>query len=706
MARKNDEHPCVTFLKSLYQNCEDGFINLRFLPSGENQFIPLNQIETIPAILKNHGGQNCHFGVATRVDGDGSKVGIVQIPAVWVEIDSGKMAEDEKGEVHRRIREFPLKWSIGNNSGGGSHVYWMLKEPVGKNDIPRVEGILKRLSAYFHGDRNSTDGSRILRIPGTSNHKYTPPRMVSIKSCHPERAYSLDDFEGILPPLVEETREEPPKHNDRLNQVMECAFLQHCDRARATLLEPEWYAAISILARESGGPALIHQLSKGYPKYSPAETDKKILHAINGSGPATCARIKELYDCGKECGLKSPVSLAYQKPDERNHPDNKAPANCQDKSKHHFNLIWARDIVDTQEPEREWIWEGILPAGGLSLVVAKPKVGKTTLALQLAVAVSRGDIFLGRKTRQATVVYLALEEHRGEVQKNLSKLGVTNEPLYIHFGPAPVEAMREVEPLIKETGAKFLVIDILQKFCRVKDLNDYAQVTRTLEPLMASGRKLDCQISLTHHAGKADREDGDDILGSTGLLGGVDTSIHIKKRTKESRIFSTIQRYGADVLQTVIALKDGCLVMEGSREEVEIGETAPLILVALEEGPLAEKDVWGKVGKDHSRVSSALRKLVEQKAVIRTGTGKRGDPFIYEKDSLLLSAHIYEEGKRETKVEPNLLESENNISLDDFHKNQPDQERIKRDISIEKQAEEDPSKGGLYEVMADGQFTY
>ena len=81
-----------------------------------------------------------------------------------------------------------------------------------------------------------------------------------------------------------------------------------------------------------------------------------------------------------------------------------------------------------------------------------------------------------------------------------------------------------------------MVIDILQKFCRVKDLNDYAQVTRALEPLMSTARQFNCHIQLLHHAGKRDREDGDDILGSTGLLGGVDTSIHIRNGTRERTV--------------------------------------------------------------------------------------------------------------------------------------------------------------------------
>ena len=294
----------------------------------------------------------------------------------------------------------------------------------------------------------------------------------------------------------------------------------------------------------------------------------------------------------------------------------------------------------------------------------------------MAVAISQGREFLGRRTQKGTVVYLALEEKRGELRRALSKLDVQGEYLYFHFGPAPAEAMHEVAPLIKQTGAVFLVIDILQKFCRVKDLNDYAQVTRALEPLMATARELNCHILLVHHAGKRDREDGDDILGSTGLLGGVDTSIHLKKRDKK-RTFFTIQRYGQDVPETVLSLtSDGSLEATGSREEVEVGETLPLILEVLEEGPLIEKEIWEKIEKGHSVVSRGLRKLVEQKVVKRNGTGKKGNPYLYEKDSFLLSSLYMEESRREFKKIDNPQESFQKFSPEDPIKNETSQGRI------------------------------
>jgi len=55
---------------------------------------------------------------------------------------------------------------------------------------------------------------------------------------------------------------------------------------------------------------------------------------------------------------------------------------------------------------------------GMSLLVAKPKVGKTTLAFNIAIATARGGELLGRSCARGAVVYLALEEKKGEIKKN------------------------------------------------------------------------------------------------------------------------------------------------------------------------------------------------------------------------------------------------------------------------------------------------
>jgi len=185
MASKNKDHPSVTFLKSLYQHCDGGFINLRFLPSKESQFIPFLEINSIPKILEPNKSQNAYFGVATRAEGDGSKGGILKIPALWTDLDVYKLSDEQKAASRQRYKDFPLKSSYIIDSGGGRYLLWMLKEPASKEDIPRVEDLLKRLATHFNGDMNATDASRILRIPGSLNHKYQHGSQVMFNDFHP-----------------------------------------------------------------------------------------------------------------------------------------------------------------------------------------------------------------------------------------------------------------------------------------------------------------------------------------------------------------------------------------------------------------------------------------------------------------------------------------------------------------------------------------
>ena len=83
------------------------------------------------------------------------------------------------------------------------------------------------------------------------------------------------------------------------------------------------------------------------------------------------------------------------------------------------------DLIAEPEEQVPWLLEGILPAGGLGLLAAKPKVGKSTLARCLALAVASGEPFLDRPTLKGAVIYLALEEKRSEVRAHFRAMGAT-----------------------------------------------------------------------------------------------------------------------------------------------------------------------------------------------------------------------------------------------------------------------------------------
>ncbi|MBU1206448.1 MAG: DUF3987 domain-containing protein [Proteobacteria bacterium] len=261
----------------------------------------------LDAVLQDHRNLNSYHAVALRNGNNGKKDGIVENPMVWVDKDLGPL---------KPILEGPFPPSaVVETSTDRFQVYWKLREPADKSEIPMVGNTNKRLASYFQGDMNATDASHILRISGTYNFKYQPPFLVRVIQMNGVE-YDLSDFVNSDLP---EWKEEPvSKHaegsafGDRIKKILECRFLQHCDRDRATLPEPEWYAMISNFAKETGGRELIHSLSRGYPRYSPRETDEKILHAL-GAGPVPCEKIKRSWDCGKNCGVKAPAALVYKK---------------------------------------------------------------------------------------------------------------------------------------------------------------------------------------------------------------------------------------------------------------------------------------------------------------------------------------------------------------------------------------------------------
>ena len=305
------EGPLV-FFSWLYQHCEVGNINFRFLREGEkiSEFLPLGilfeEADRITQTIERHSKLNSFFGVALREGNNGKKEGVIAIPALWVDLDDAPLQKVSKSP-------FPPS-AVVETRPGRFHVYWKLREPAGREDIGKVENILKRLSAYFHGDASATDASRVLRIPGSLNFKNDSPHLVTVKSLS-SLEYDLSDLLNSDLPEIEPPAGKVcsgnPNNGDRIKKIMECIFLQHCDGDQATLPEPEWYAMISVLAREIGGPATIHWLSRGYPKYSPQETDVKILHALS-TPPMTCQKIKTLWDCRRDCGVKSPATLGWK----------------------------------------------------------------------------------------------------------------------------------------------------------------------------------------------------------------------------------------------------------------------------------------------------------------------------------------------------------------------------------------------------------
>ena len=258
--------------------------------------------------LKKHNEANRGIFYVVNLGGDNDK-DIIRINAQFVEMDEGTFEEQQA-----KIDAFALPPSMIIRTRKSLHTYWFMKDAK----VEKFRVIQKGLVKHFHGDPACVNESRVMRLPGFNHCKQEPVEVVCI-SFHPERKYTQEQLEEILP-IEEEAVTEVKKGTEKgLNIVQHgCDFIKYCKEHAAELSEHDWYAMISNLAVFDGGDRLIHELSTPYPGYSESVTNKKINHFIeSGTKPMTCAVIAEKgFKCPRledgSCSCKAPAALCYQ----------------------------------------------------------------------------------------------------------------------------------------------------------------------------------------------------------------------------------------------------------------------------------------------------------------------------------------------------------------------------------------------------------
>jgi hypothetical protein len=320
-------------------------------------------------------------------------------------------------------------------------------------------------------------------------------------------------------------------------------------------------------------------------------------------------------------------------------------------------LTALNDLLNEEEEVLRWCVDGMIPSGGLAILAAKPKVGKSTLARQLALAVARGEPFLGRDTSEGPVIYLALEEKRGEVRSHFRALGATDDKdIHCFFGSAPENLVDRLKASIVSLKPNLVIVDVLFRAAKVKDASDYAQVLAALTPYLNLARETGAAVLVLHHEGKVPRALGDSILGSTAILGTVDTAL-LMRRAERFRCLSSVQRYGSDLPETILDFDpETRRTSTGkTREETDQDRIATEIESALRDHPegLTEGAVLDEIetGKTGPR-RKALRHLLEAGHLERSGKGVKGDPYVYRlKPRFLVPEVPVEQGNRNREDE-------------------------------------------------------
>lgn len=287
-------------------------------------------------------GYDAYFALATFENGESRKNdNVKQLRSFFLDLDCG-LSKDypSQPEALTALREFCKDLSLPKptivNSGNGIHVYWFLTEAVSRADWLPVAERLKQLCNQrgLKADAAVTaDSARILRIPGTHNHKGDEPKKVSIVGA-PGAPVTLGDFKKLLgESFVETAKKYVPAQKDAIMEALSgsftsnfksilvktqngqgCAQIEHCIVNRATLDEKMWRATLSVAAFCEDKAKAIHVVSKGHPNYSAESTEEK---ANLVKGPYKCTTFDELRpgvcpNCPHWGKIGSPIRIGHK----------------------------------------------------------------------------------------------------------------------------------------------------------------------------------------------------------------------------------------------------------------------------------------------------------------------------------------------------------------------------------------------------------
>lgn len=167
----------------------------------------------------------------------------------------------------------------------------------------------------------------------------------------------------------------------------------------------------------------------------------------------------------------------------------------------------------------------------VTLLAAREKDGKSTLAQAGAAAVSRGRMFLDETAVLNRVLFLALEEHTADVANRFVDFKCDPSRIYIldrldldPFGEL-VEAVEEIQPAV-------VVVDTLAEFTKAMGLEGGS--ARDWQPVMSQftriARDMDTGVLSLHHARKSDGRYRD----SSAIGAGVDVLIEMQPGAEPS----------------------------------------------------------------------------------------------------------------------------------------------------------------------------
>lgn len=560
-------------------------------------------------------------------------------------------------EEHEQVRSLALEvrdWLDGQgwpapllvDSGNGFHLLYRVDLPNDADSRILLRETLKSLGERFDCERGLVgrechDARRISKLPGTwarrgPNLPDRPWRMCQLLHA-PEEPLVVPV--ELLKRVAEGGGKEPPDPSVNGNGKAHKPFQVRADSgadaayARRAL---EYECGKMFLTAPGNLNNQIYRSAAALGNFVPDLLDEnevidRLIAAARGAGcdnpPKDMDTLRRALEKGKTTPRKIPARTTGKQEPQR--------------PKVQPKIYTLPDLLGTEFPPPVWVVPGLL-SEGLTILAGKPKLGKSWLALNLALTVAAGGMALGyRQTEPGDVLYLSLEDRLRRVQDRARKVlaGLGQEASRrLHIA---VEWERQDrgglgdlhEWLVKVEQPRLVIVDVWTKF-RPISTSARSAYDQDYEHVSALKSLLDQHSTsgiMVHHCKKGKAEDAiEEVSGTLGTAGATDgTLVLTRARTEnDAELFVT----GRDVEEQHLALEFDpkgftwtCHGDAAERTESKLKKTVQDLLKANAGTPLTVLDIalQLKVPEEKRQyLRNVLSRLASDGLAERSGSGR------------------------------------------------------------------------------------
>ncbi|MBI1792968.1 MAG: AAA family ATPase [Chloroflexi bacterium] len=326
-----------------------------------------------------------------------------------------------------------------------------------------------------------------------------------------------------------------------------------------------------------------------------------------------------------------------------------------------IKTIDAATILKTEYPPIDWTVQDYL-APGLTFLVGKPKVGKSWLALQLALSVLTGGKMFDKDVKAGRVLILALEDNARRLNDRMKMQGWHVKPGSVDFMMADdfrdqIKALnagggKRLLNFIEKKKYRLVIVDTFSRAIQGDQL-DPGQMTESVGPLQQHALSKGVALVIVDHMPKNSPSQSpiDHVYGSVAKAGITDALWGLYK--EQGKAGAKIAVTGRDVAETELKLmfdtRGFYWHCEGNALDVEMTMQRKKILDVLNDiGKAQLKDIAKAAGQHESHCHTRLQDLVNAGKVRRIANAQTSNIF-YELPSELQgysTSHASDEHKK------------------------------------------------------------